>query len=92
MPNDKNTFSFPDLNVPKSLTDSTLPSDANTAMKAEYLPADLTIKVYYGKTPGIYFAEVIGPSYASLPILAGSINALLLEIAGYCNNEAPSQP
>jgi hypothetical protein len=90
MPNDKIAFNFPDLNIPKNLTDSVLPSDANStsAMPSGLLP-NLSIKVYYGKTPGHYFAQVFRGDDEYMPILAGSLQGFLQEIAGYCNNEAP---
>lgn len=95
MPNDKIAFNFPDLNVPKNLTDSVLASsDANlttTSEERKGLLPDMVINVYYGRSSGHYFADVSLGAYSRIPILAGNLQGFLKELAVYFNNEDPSK-
>lgn len=84
MPNDKIAFNFPDLNIPKNLTDSVpdLEITDNYKNSTDATP-DAVISIYYGKRPGHYFADV----NHGIVIITGSWDELCDKLHLLCQNE-----
>lgn len=89
MPNDKIAFNFPDLNVPKNLTDSVpvVDDNANYENSIDATP-DNVILIYHGKRPGHYFADV----NHGIVIIAGSWSELCEKLHLLCQNEPQPWP